>query len=231
MCRRTLLLAGCAGIVALAGSVATAAGARELPRRFLPVADEGLVQLTEPLSGKSWSAWSYRNGGERDLAISVTDARGLWLEPELLGLGDGLDQVEPALAAHASGALYLVWAERPTGRIQLAWRAGASGGWSRPILLAAQGASSPAIELVGDWLVIAFQSPSGTTLVVRPRDVVGATPDSIQQGPDPVGSKPPADPGDENDQDSERRKRGRLGGYTSDTGPTEFQGPHDRGPN
>ena len=64
------------------------------PRRFDPATDGDLVQLVNPVDGRTWGVWTYRNGSETDIAISTLDeATGRWSEPFLMGRDDRIDQV------------------------------------------------------------------------------------------------------------------------------------------
>ena len=177
------------------GLVATAFADDSLvPRRYNPRSlDRSLTVLELPDASAVWSAWSYRNQGEFDLAVSVRQADGIWSEPEWIGFGDGIDQSHPALAADASGHLYLAWSEARLGRVLMSMRPRSAASWSTPIVLTDPDAhgTSPSLAIVGGQLVAAWREGAdveirdlGPTLAASAGDVVTRT---IQDGADPLG--------------------------------------------
>jgi hypothetical protein len=193
-----LVIAALAAAPALAGPTR----GRDLPHRYLPNSLDGrLEQITSPYDGRAWAAWSYRNGGEYDVAVSFRDEMGFWSEPLLLGEDDGRDQSDPVLAADIDGTVYMAYAERSPDRIMLTWRLEGTDLWSNPTPLTANGlrAKDPALRIVGDRLVVAFRSGRGLVILDMPLvDPVMDT-DIFNDGPDPIDVRPPEDEDDEDD--------------------------------
>ncbi len=174
------------------------------PSRFQDQLDADLVGVVHP-SGTQFVAWSYGQNGETDIAIARLDGKGRWSDPTLLGAGDGVDQVAPALVADLNGHIYLVWAENPSGRIQMSVLVNGSDRWSAPISLRKGGAANPTLLITSSQnLVVGYQTDRGTELrqlFLLPQEVLP----SISDGPDPVGystDPPDSNPGnEENDRD------------------------------
>jgi len=166
----------------------------ERPHRFAPGYDAGLVQVQNPVDGRTWAAWTYRNGAELDIAVAVADADGFWSEPRFVGLDDGSDQFEPALAVDGAGTLYLAFVDRGSGAIVLtALRRGAPA-WSPPVAVtdAATRGRAPSLAVVGDRLVVAYRTAMRVRIAELPLLSPPATSSpnqgfGINDGPDPTG--------------------------------------------
>lgn len=186
---KKLVLACSLGVLAV---TVAQAGLRErlvdLPRHYSPGARDGAPVVAAAPDGTRWSAWAYRSAGEYSVAVAVTDDHGLWSDPVFFGLDDGVDQVQPDLQVDADGNFYLAFAVRQTGAVHVsalpAWREG----WFEPqrVTEFARSASSPALRVVGDRLVMAYHAGrDGIEMLDWPLltpPVVG--PDGIQEGPD-----------------------------------------------
>ena len=160
------------------------------PHRFAPEArDGGLVQIHNPVDGRTWAAWAYRNGAEFDLAIASADRDGFWSEPQFLGLDDGSDQIQPALAVDRSGTVYLAFVDRASDMILLtALRAGSR---VEPMTIALTEPStrgrSPSLAVVGNRLIVAFRSGDEVRIMDLPLLSAPITTNGINDGPDPTG--------------------------------------------
>lgn len=170
----------------------TLAAGREAgrPHRFVPEAlDAGLVRVHNPLDGRTWAAWGYRNGGEFDLALSFTTDGVSWSEPTLFGLDNASDQVEPTFALDPSGTLYLAFTDRGAKAIRLSVLPAGGTQWSTPALLTNPllHGHSPALAVVGDRLVVAFRSKQQVLLFDVPLFEQPLETRGINDGPDPTG--------------------------------------------
>lgn len=181
--------------ILIAGASAYAAAVSvDVPDRYSSAGLDGPVAMVEnPIDGTTWAAWAYRSRSEYDIAISARRASGSWSEPTFVGRDDDIDEVAPALAVDATGNLYLAFATRETGRIDLAILPFGSEAWCAPVPVTGAGERglSPALAPVADRIVIAFRSPRGG-LVIRSVPVYQseARPNGIQDGPsgiDPLG--------------------------------------------
>jgi hypothetical protein len=175
-------------------------------RYFLRDLDGRLARVENSTDGRTYAVWAYRNRGEFDLAIAVRDAAGHWSAPSFLGAGDSLSQMQPSLAVDSNGNLYLAYSERETGLIYLTMRAAGGVAWSEPTRIAvdSQRHWMPALRVVGNRLVVAYRSPSGTEIVDFALLPPAATqrPTGVQDGPDgfpPSESIPPPDSPNEED--------------------------------
>ena len=175
------------GMVSAAGK---RVGRSDHPPRYLPNSFDGaIVQATNAVDGRLWSAWSYRNGGEFDLALSMSTSPGVWSEPLLIGLDDGLDQVQPAISIDSRGAAYVAYADG-AGSIRLTTLQPGGSEWSRPIDVAvgADRLSNPSLMLVGNAVVVGYRS--GESVSLRAFPLLPAEFDnqvrSIYDGPDPT---------------------------------------------
>lgn len=185
-------------LAALAGGYLIAAPAGpELPGHlFVEGLDGAPVIAVNPLDRSEWAVWAYRNGSEFDLALTFRNEGDFWSSPIFIGLDDGIDQVDPALAIDSHGGLYLLFAERPTGRVRLGILPSGAESFIGPFTVseAGQHAGSPALEIYGEHVVIAYHAADGTTI----RRYPVLTPDmafvkGIQEGPDaidPLGLTP-----------------------------------------
>jgi len=176
------------GILAATGALA----ARDVPTRYLPASLDGrLNTLDNPVDGRTWSAWAYRNGVEYEVALSVREAGGYWSEPHLIGESDGRDQLEPTLAVDGFGNVYVAYAERSPARIMLTWLEAGSDTWATPVNLTADGvrATTPALRVVGDRLVLAFRSGRGLVMLDLPLWQPACSTNIFNDGPDPVENR------------------------------------------
>lgn len=188
------------GVVSAAGKGSRAANH---PHRYLPNSFDGaIVQIENTVDGRSWSAWSYRNGAEYDLALSVSTARGVWSEPSLIGVDDGLDQQQPAMAIDSRGATYLAYADG-TGAIHLTALQPGGKQWSFPVTVAMEEGrlSNPSLMVAGSALIVGYRDGDGVTLravpLLEPEYVNQLR--SIYDGPDPTGDSD----ADDDDEDEE----------------------------
>jgi hypothetical protein len=176
------------------------------PHRFLPNSlDRGLIEVSNPIDGRTWAVWSYRNGAEYDIALSYATGSGSWSEPVFLGRDDGLDQIEPALVADAGGTLYVAYAELETNRVMLSFLPANGERWAQPVILAASAVGrTPALRLVGDRVIVAYRAPEGIRIVDFPTLTTG-TNHSIFDGPDPAATGTATGPkeGDPDDDDDD----------------------------
>ena len=188
------------GVVSAAGK---GSRADNQPHRYLQNSLDGaIVQVENTVDGRTWSAWSYRNGAEYDLALAVSITPGVWSEPLLIGLDDGLDQRQPALAVDSRGATYVAYADG-TGAIRLTALQPGGNQWSSPFAVAMeQGLSSPSLMVVGSVLIVGYRDGGGIALhalpLLEPEYVNQVR--SIYDGPDPTTGR---DEGDDGDDDSE----------------------------
>ena len=151
--------------------------------------------MSNPVDGRIWSIWSYRNGAEFDLAISSNSA-GIESDLQLVGLGDGLSQSQPALTIDAAGNVYLAYIERHgrgENRLLVSSLRYNRSTWSVPTALTetTPGIAMPALEVIGDRLVVAFRSDDGVDIVQLPlltQVILG----NFTDGPDPISDKWPS---------------------------------------
>jgi hypothetical protein len=192
-------------VTTLAAGTAFAAGKgtrHDYPTRYVPRSLDGeIVQVRNDIDGHAWSAWAYRNGAEYDLALSVSLIPGVWGEPRLLGLDDGLNQGQPAFSIDSSGNVYLAYSGGDGSVHVRALRAG-SLTWSPAATLADERGrlSSPSLKVVGNSLVIGYRLGERVelaTLPLLPSPAEVNTVASIYDGPDPTGNR------DEDDNDDE----------------------------
>jgi hypothetical protein len=119
-----------------------------------------------PLTRLPWAVWSYNEGGDRELALSLFDGHS-WSAPILLGnSANGVDDLEPKLAFSPAGQPYIVsWRLSPDGADQSVWVTTRSslGEWLDPVRLtsARLRASRPSVLVSGNALVVAYDSDRG----------------------------------------------------------------------
>jgi hypothetical protein len=188
---------------ALTGS-ATAASAtkKSLPRStpkgsvvtdHVPQLDGPLTTLTGP-DGRTWAAWAYRAAGELDIAVSSRDANTTtWSAPIFFGRRNRVDEIDPAIAVDSLGAAYVAFATTNPPRVSVAVLPAGSLVWSEPVIVSGtEAASSPALLLVGDRLIVAYRSARGVGMVDFPTVGSGNQINGIQDGPDgvdPLGAR------------------------------------------
>ena len=186
------------------------------PHRYLQNSLDGaIVQVENTVDGRIWSAWSYRNGGEYDLALAVSTAPGVWSEPLLIGLDDGLDQRQPAMVVDSRGATYVAYADG-AGAIRLTALQPGGTQWSSPVTVAMEGAglSAPTLMVVGNALIVGYRDGDGVALHAVPLldPESGNHVRSIYDGPDPTTGN---SDDDEDDDEESARTRGASRDETS----------------
>jgi hypothetical protein len=214
-----LLTICCCMLIVASGSLMARSGITELPHRYQPASqDRQLVQVENPIDGRIWSAWSFRNGAEFDIALAVKDENGIWSEPMFLGRDDGLDQVDPAFVIHESGAVVVAFAETSTGRILISALALEGRSWSRPLpVVSGDDLRSPSMVIVGSRLVLAFRSGERVEMTTIPlfSGPALSRPRGLNDGPDPIGAndggKPDGTGTPDNDDESGDGKPSRTG--------------------
>ncbi len=163
------------------------------PHRFAPESrDGGLVRIQNPTDGRTWAAWSYRNGAEFDLAVSATDAAGFWSEPVFVGLDDGSDQIQPAITVDRLGTVYLAFVDRTADTILITVLRAGTDAWSVPKALTEPRVRgrSPSLAVVGTRLVVAYRSGDEVRIMDLPLLPAPSLPmgtQGINDGPDPTG--------------------------------------------
>jgi hypothetical protein len=173
------------------GTAVLAASARGVPHRYSPHSLDGrLAQIDRVEGDSSLAAWAYRNGAEYDIAISRVDENGRWTEPVFIGVDDGRDQTQPALALDSDGNAYLAYADRAEGRVLLVVLRADRDEWSRPVALTALGADaqSPLLRVVGNRLVVAYRTGEELQMIDLPLTGSDEQPSLLQivDHPDPV---------------------------------------------
>lgn len=194
--RRAIVPLACL-VLTVAVSAASAGPSGDVPpdHRF-GARDGAPVQVTQPMTGRTFAVWSYRSGAEYDLAIAVRESDGRWGAPVFLGAADRLDQTTPAIETDPWGNLYLVYAVRETGQILLTTLPLGYDRWTEPVSVTRGGERglSPSLAVVSDRLVIAYRSFQGRVVIGNvalfgpPTRTQG-----IQDGPDgidPLGQAP-----------------------------------------
>lgn len=192
------------GIATAAGKGTRGAGT---PNRYLPgSADGAIVQLANDVDGRVWSAWSYRNGAEYDLALSFDTGDGLWSDPLLIGLDDGINQRQPAIAVDGRGATYVAYADDNGAILITALQPGGLQ-WTAPATIAQAGhLSAPNLIVLGDTLIVAYRDGDGVSMKTLPvlEPDVQNTVRSIYDGPDPTTGHSDGDDDDNDDSATEQ---------------------------
>lgn len=194
----------CAG-AALAGSPPVARPAGLTPD-YRAEGDGPVTMAVDP-AGRMWAVWAYAQGGEFDVAVSVSDGR-VWTYPTLLGVANGRDDVDPRIAFLPSGSPVVVWWQAPNATagprvMQSVARAGefpaptvVRENARQPAILATS-TTSLTLGLVDDSGEVQTQQSPLSPINVGPgwRDMPG--PDGGTNGPDPMPTlviKPPDSP-------------------------------------
>jgi hypothetical protein len=157
--------------------------------------------VNHPLSGLPWAVWSYNDGGDYELALSVFDGR-FWSSPVLLGKApNGEDDLEPKLLFTSTGRPMIVWWRLAAdGSGQSVWlTTRVDGAWREPARLTSNrtNARRPAVLLRGEDLVIAYETDQGIefrTLSLQSPMLGGNSASGGDDGPDPPsagGTRPP----------------------------------------
>lgn len=156
------------------------------PRDYIARVDGTLATVSGP-DGRLWAAWSYRASGESDIAVAVRDADGVWSPAVFFGRFDRIDQVDPFIAADALGTIYLAFATRSPGRVSFTFLPANAPSWTTPaVVSAAENASSPALSMVRDRVVIAYRTARGTRLLDLPAFAPKTSTRGISDGPDGI---------------------------------------------
>ena len=169
-----------------------AMGGELRPHRFNANSLDGaLTTVVNRVTGDTWSVWEYRTGAEYDIAISVRDAEGFWSEPQFIGQGDRLDQVQPTLTADPAGNLYLAYVDRARGAVMVTSRPVNATQWTTALAVTAAGerGNRPSMRVVGDRLVVAFRTGAGIEirdLALLPAPIGTVTTRGVQDMPDPI---------------------------------------------
>jgi hypothetical protein len=173
------------------GTVVLAGPRRGAPHRYAPNSLDGRLAQIERIEGeRTLAAWAYRNGAEYDIAISQMDESGHWTEPVFIGIDDGRDQIQPALALDAGGNVYLAYSDRAEGRVLVVVLRADRNEWSRPVALSSRGAGaqSPLLHIVGNRLVVAYRTGEDLQMIDLPLTETNGLPSllTIIDHPDPV---------------------------------------------
>jgi len=194
----------CAG-AALAGSPPVARPAGLTPD-YRAEGDGPVTMAIDP-AGRMWAVWAYAQGGEFDVAVSVSDGR-VWTYPTLLGVANGRDDVDPRIAFLPSGSPVVVWWQAPNATagprvMQSVARAGefpaptvVRENARQPAILATS-ATSLTLGLVDDSGEVQTQQSPLSPINVGPGWRDGPGPDGGTNGPDPMPTlviKPPDSP-------------------------------------
>jgi len=186
--------------VALCAATAAGAGGRNgvLPPRYVPNSLDGaLIELSNPVDGRTLTVWAFHNGTEYDLAVSFIDSNGWWQPPMLVGQGDRRNQVQPALAVDARGTVYLAFVDGPERRLLLSTLPAGGTEWSPATALTAPGAraAKPVLQVVGDRLVVGYMAAGQVRMLDVPLASAAPLPEGVSEGPDPFDrdKQPPDD--------------------------------------
>ncbi len=170
---------------------------------------DGPVFMAVDPAGRLWAAWSYAQGGEFDVAVSVSEGR-VWTFPTLLGVGNARNDVDPRIAFLADGRAVVAWwqeeAEGSPARV-LHSTGAAPGDFSEPTVLRSE-SSRPSIFATSETgftlgSVLADGSVAIDDVSVVPpsqsirRGRERASPQGGTNGPDPMPTfviRPPGEP-------------------------------------
>jgi len=188
---------------ALTGPATAASATRESHCRSMPkgsVVTDHVPQFDGPLTtlrgpdGRAWATWAYRASGEFDTAVSSRDANSTtWSTPIFFGRRSGADEIDPTIALDSRGSAYVAFATANPPRVSVAVLPAGSIVWSEPAIVSGtEAASSPALLIVGERLIVAYRTARGVGVVDFPIVGSGNQIDGIQDGPDgvdPLGVK------------------------------------------
>jgi hypothetical protein len=160
------------------------------PHRYAPRSlDQDPVLAINPADGTILAAWGYREGGEYSIALAVRNGD-VWTEPVFIGRDDGLDQIDPALVFDGSGVAYLAFTVRQLGEVRITAMVGEPEAALVPRTVSRAGspAATPALGVIADRLVVAFQAGDGVVIRDLPLFIpeASASTRGIQEGPDAV---------------------------------------------
>lgn len=159
---------------------------------------DGPVFMAVDPGGRLWAAWSYAQGGEFDVAVSVSEGR-VWTFPVLLGEANGRNDVDPRIAFLADGTPVVAWWQEATegSTARVLHSAGtAAGGFSQPVVTRSE-STRPSILATSEagFTVGSVSIDGGVTIddidVTPPRQSIRrgrerASPDGGTNGPDPM---------------------------------------------
>jgi hypothetical protein len=168
---------------------------------------DGPVTMAVDPAGRMWAVWAYAQGGEFDVAVSVSDGR-VWTFPTLLGVANGRNDIDPRIAFLPNGVPVVVWwqeGDATAGPSVLQSVGNAQGfapattvriGARQPQILATSAGSVTLGLLSASGDVQTMQSPT-TPIQVGPGWRDKPSPDGGTNGPDPMPTliiKPPGSP-------------------------------------
>jgi hypothetical protein len=146
--------------------------------------------MAQSPSGTLWAVWSYRHGGELDVAVSRSIGR-TWTAPQMIDGLDGWDDRDPQIAFMPDGtALVTWWQQLPDGASRVLVSLVSGSGMSSPRVVSDPelNARQPRLYSEGESISVGFitEDPStgegGFTLMpVSPKQPHGGT-----NGPDPI---------------------------------------------
>jgi hypothetical protein len=157
---------------------------------------DGPVSMAIDPAGRMWAVWAYAQGGEYDVAVSVSDGR-VWTFPKLLGVANGRNDVDPRIAFHPNGSPVVVWWQEATAtaRSRVLQSVGNAGAFSEPLTVR-EGARQPAIlatsalsvtlGLVDESGEVQTQQSSFGPSPMGPGWHEKPSPDGGTNGPDPM---------------------------------------------
>jgi hypothetical protein len=159
----------------------------------IPAVDGPMTMVAGP-DGRTWAAWAFRASHEFDVAVSAREATTTaWSAPVFFGRRSGSDELDPALAVDSRGAVYIAFATSNPPRVAVAMLALGSTAWTGPVIVSGpEAATSPALLLVGERLIVAYRTARGVGMVDLPTLGGGNQIEGIQDGPDasdPLGVK------------------------------------------
>lgn len=196
--KRQLLLAPLVAVVlcasaALAGSPPVARPAGLTPD-YRAEGDGPVTMAVDP-AGRMWAVWAYAQGGEFDVAVSVSHGR-VWTFPTLLGVANGRSDVDPRIAFLPNGSPVVVWWQEAGdhGGPRVMQSAALAGVFSTPTAVR-ENARQPAILATGsDNLTLGWVDGSGAVQTqVSPVSPIHVGPGSTEE-PEPAGGTNGPDP-------------------------------------
>lgn len=154
---------------------------------------DGPVTMAVDPSGRMWAVWAYAQGGEFDVAVSVSDGR-VWTYPTLLGVANGRNDVDPRIAFLPNGVPVVVWWQEATAtnRAQIMQSVARAGTFAPPTVVR-EGARRPAIlSSTSAGLTLGLVDETGMVQTmsaptpIDPRWGEKPSPDGGTNGPDPM---------------------------------------------
>ncbi len=197
--KRFSIFALLVGVMLCAGSAIAGSPPVARPAGLTPdyrAEGDGPVTMAVDPAGRMWAVWAYAQGGEFDVAVSVSDGR-VWTFPKLLGVANGRNDVDPRIAFLPNGTPVVVWWQEAsaTAGPSVLQSVGRAGGFGPPTTVR-QGARQPQILATSPGSVtLGLLSESGdvgtqqsptTPIPVGPDWRDKPTPDGGTNGPDPM---------------------------------------------